>query len=358
MIEERDIVRISIPFSMGTAAAMYFAPPYHIGTYIAAGLSVVGIIILFIIYCRSGERSAVAFAMFFFGGIFCAACSKLTPDFSIREEATGKALYAINNLIEKIGFSNGENTALVKALLTGNRSELSKSTIEAFRKAGGAHILALSGLHLCVIYAFFSRILSLTGKSRCACTLRAFIIIGAGGFFVRMTGSSPSVVRAFLFMFINELAHLLPGRRRRPLAVLCGALMIQLLFSPQQITSVGFQLSYLAVLSICTLFPHLKEWYPSTERRDPLKRIWNAAALTISCQLYTAPLAWLYFHTFPWFFLISNIVALPLTEIFMVLAIVCIVACGVLGQCPEILKSLTDTLGEALISTMQIVSSL
>jgi len=142
------------------------------------------------------------------------------------------------------------------------------------------------------------------------------------------------------------------------LAVLCGALMLQLTFDPAQITSVGFQLSYLAMLGIYTLFPRIEAWYPSTSGKDPLRKLWSAASLSISCQVFTSPLAWLYFRNFPVFFLISNLTALPLTEIFMVLSIVCIACCALLGECPEVLKSLTDTLGEALISSMKIISSL
>lgn len=358
MIEERDIVRISIPFSIGVAVAMYFTLPYHIATYITTGLSATGIIALSMVYCSNGERQGICFILFFLCGVFCALCSKLSPTITHNGEATAKAFLSVSGLIDNIGFPHNETTALVKALLTGNRSELSKSTIEAFRQAGGAHILALSGLHIGVIYTFFSRLLSIAGRRRIAYTLRAFTIVGAGGFFVQMTGSSPSVVRAFLFMLINELSHLLPGRRRRPIAVLCGALMIQLLFDPVQITSIGFQLSYLAMLGIYTLFPHIRAWYPDTGKKDPVRHIWETAALTISCQLYTAPLAWLYFRSFPLFFLISNITALPLTEILMVLSIICLLLCGMFGECPGILKSLTDTTGEALISVMKIVSSL
>ena len=170
-----------------------------------------------------------------------------------------------------------------------------------------------------------------------------------------MTGASPSLVRAFLFILLNELARLLPGRRRSPLNLYCTALTLQLALSPGVITSLGFQLSYLAVLGIVTVFPHLDAWYPRGPRLDPLRRIWSAVALTLSCQLFTAPLVWLRFREFPKYFLITNLGAMPLTEAF----VCCSLPVLALGEhCPEGIKKLADAVGQLLLQFLETVASI
>ena len=182
------------------------------------------------------------------------------------------------------------------------------------------------GVFAGVIYGILHKSLAWAGRSRPAAVMKAVLTIAAAGFFTAMTGASPSVVRAFLFILINEISRLLPGRRRRPLAVLCAALMIQLAADPMIIRSLSFQLSYLAMLAIFTLFPVMESWYPESGRRDPFRKLWSAAALSISCQLYTAPLAWWHFRTFPAYFLISNLVALPISEVLIISSVITVAA--------------------------------
>ncbi|MBR5076694.1 MAG: ComEC/Rec2 family competence protein, partial [Bacteroidales bacterium] len=194
--------------------------------------------------------------------------------------------------------------------------------------------------------------LAWTGRSRAATLLRSLLSVVAAAFYLAMTGASPSLVRAFLFIVFNELSRLLPGRRRRPLNVFCAALTVQLAASPTVVRSLGFQLSYLAMLGICVLFPRLEAWYPQGSRRDPVRRIWSAVALTLSCQVFTAPLVWIRFRSFPKFFLLTNLIALPLTEGFVLCSLP-----ALLPGCPDGIKSLADALGQALISFLQAVAA-
>ena len=193
--------------------------------------------------------------------------------------------------------------------------------LAAFRKSGASHILALSGLHLGVIYICIRRLLAPTGNSLPASILRSTLTVGLCGFYTMATGASPSIVRAFLFILIHEAGSHAPGRHHSPIATLCIALTIQLALRPDLISSAGFQLSYLAMLGITLLFPRLESWYPDSGRPDPVRKIWKAAALSISCQAFTAPAAWVHFRSFPPYFLITNLIALPLTELIIITAI-------------------------------------
>ena len=226
------------------------------------------------------------------------------------------ALQHLSTIIRRIPFPHGETNALLLALLTGRRELLDRATMQAFRAAGASHILALSGLHLGIIYLILSKLLFFLGNSRRAWILRSAIIVGFSAFYTIMTGAGPSLVRAFIFITIAEIARNCPGRRKTPAGVLCTALLIQLCLRPGVILSLGFQLSYLAMLGIFLLFPRLRDWYPlggKLQRWDPVRRAWESMALSASCQVFTAPLVWLRFHIFPQYFLLANLISLPLT---------------------------------------------
>ena len=245
---------------------------------------------------------------------------------------------------------------MLKALLTGDRSGLSQDTVRVFRESGGAHLLALSGLHIGILYLLLSRLLWPLGNSPRARRVRYALIVLAAGLFTLMTGASPSIVRAFLFIFLNETARI-ACRPRDPLRTLSTALLIQLVLTPSAISSTGFQLSYLAMAGIFLLFPILEGWYPKSARFDPVRKIWEAAALSISCQVFTGPLAWFRFHTFPTYFLLTNLFALPLTTLLMGSAVTTLMLRGV-HLCPGFLIRATDWLCQALVWILQVISSM
>ena len=263
--------------------------------------------------------------------------------------------------ISRIPFPHQRTNALLRALLTGKRDLLDRATTTAFRKAGASHILALSGLHLGIIYLIISRLLFFLGKSRRASILRSAIIVGLCGAYTAATGAGPSIVRAFIFITLTEIARNCPGRRRSGVNIWCTALLIQLCIRPSVISSVGFQLSYLAMLGTFTLFPVLRDWYPSAgpkkDRFLPVKRIWEMMALSISCQVFTAPLVWLRFHTFPKYFLLANLISLPLTEALIVGGLAC-TGLEAIKISPRFLTRAVDWISELLCSSLETIASI
>ena len=165
---------------------------------------------------------------------------------------------------------------------------------------------------------------------------------------------SPSLVRACLFVLIGETVRHFPGRRRSLTTVLLAALTLQLLFSPLSIRSVGFQLSYLAMAGIALVYPLLKDWYPAPQGgKNPFRWMWNNAALSVSCQVFTAPLVALRFGTFAPYFLLTNLLALPLTELLILSAL----ATLLLGP-STFLPALTDRLASLLVRLLEIISTM
>jgi competence protein ComEC len=139
--------------------------------------------------------------------------------------------------------------------------------------------------------------------------------------------------------------------------VLCLALLVQLVITPGVIRSLGFQLSYLAMAGIVLLYPVLEKWYPEGGSAfNPIRKIWQMAAIAISCQLFTGPLAWIKFGTFPRHFLLTNLLAIPVVTALMWVSVITIALYG-LGWCPGLLITITDGLSRLLVWILTVISS-
>lgn len=306
----------------------------------------------------SGERWCLS-AVFALAGVFCyfaTACRGASAEEGAVMQAAGRCAERLRDIIDSIPFGHEQSAALIKALLTGERSSLSRATVLAFRASGASHLLALSGLHLGFIYLIIRRICNLIPwRGITVSYIRAAITVGLCGFYTLMTGAGASIVRAFLFICIRETAGICPERKSDPGRTLLCALTIQLALSPASIASIGFQLSYLAMAGITFILPWMQSWYPPS--KDPVRKLWDTAALSISCQITTAPLAWWYFRTFPQYFLITNIIAMPLCSAVMSLSIATI-ALYATGICPEWLIALTDLAVQSIINALRIISEM
>lgn len=373
MDEVKDIATISVPFAAGVASGtlLYPALGYIHSPMLAAMLAATIGLLAFAAVIRFDNSSSKNLVRFTFSGIFmltgvlCALNAGLTAGIGreggglsrLAEAAAGKLM----DVIDGIAYPSDSSGPLVKALLTGDRSGLGKDTITMFRACGASHILALSGLHLGVIYLILTRLTSPFGNSPAARKVRCSLILGAVLFYTLMTGASPSIVRAMIFIMINETAKLL-CREREPVRVLLAALTIQLAVKPEVISSPGFQLSYLAMAGIFILYPILERLYPESGNRtwdhvNPLRRMWQAAAMSVSCQAFTCPLVWYRFRTFPEYFLITNLIALPVTSAIMVLSVT-VIALSALGICPSLLVMANDAAVQALLFCLDVISGM
>ena len=372
MDEAGDLVVLTVPFAAGVAAMSLLARAAFRSPVTAAVLSIVFLYSASVIAIltlrgsgpgksRTVERLPYA-ALFFAAGAFCFCASSLWPDIDAVKPRMADAAYArLQTLIDRVPYKDDRTGALVKALLTGDRSGLPREVIRQFRASGASHILALSGLHLGIIYLIIRRLLGVAGNTGMAKIIRCVATIACTGFYTMMTGAGPSCVRAWLFITISELASIAPGRKKSAISVFWVSVTVQLAFDPGVIREIGFQLSYLAICGMITIYPWLQGFYPEADcafaKFDPMRRIWNAAALAISCQVFTAPVAWNTFHTFPKYFLLTNLLALPLSTAIMGVSVLTIALSGI-GWCPQFVVAADEACVQALLFVLEVISGM
>lgn len=359
-----DIGVLSIPFAAGTAAGAVLASEAAGGgcQMPAAAVALMFSAIILIIGTRRRWNKLLCVFLFFFCGAFCYLSYGMLTELNAGGALAARAVQKLRGSIASVPYPHSDTSHILTALLTGDRSGISRETTAVFRAGGASHILALSGLHLGVIYMIMRTLTLCLGNTTAALRLRCALIVAASGFYTLMTGAGPSIIRAWLFITIRECGRLMPERKLEGGRTLAIALMLQLAAKPAVITSLGFQLSYLAMCGIVFLYPRLRSWYPDDGSRllrklDPLRRIWSGAALSISCQAFTAPLVWISFRTFPKFFIITNLTALPLTSVIIVAAVIT-TALYPTGYCPQAAVDAVDSLVQSLIWVLTVISSL
>ena len=206
--------------------------------------------------------------------------------------------------------------AVVKALAYGYQDEIPAVIEESFRQSGAIHLLALSGMHLGLLYGLLLKLLALIGNSPTAKRIRSTVIIAALWAFTIFTGCGVSILRAAVMFSLYE-AGVLAGRRRNGLNALSLSAIIITVADPSAPSGISFQLSYAAMTAIFLIFPHLRTIVKTRNRISG--RIADACAMTIACQATTAPIILLHFGTFAFYSLLANLLCSPIVSIAMLL---------------------------------------
>ena len=149
---------------------------------------------------------------------------------------------------------NEESKALLIALTSGNRAYISDELQSSFANSGAIHVLAVSGLHVGIVYMLLNFVLSFLNKSKRKKVVKSVIIIAIIWLYAFLTGLSPSVTRAALMFSMINIGTTL-NRDISFFNILAGAALIMLLFNPLNLFEVGFQLSFIAVAGIVYFQP-------------------------------------------------------------------------------------------------------
>lgn len=223
-----------------------------------------------------------------------------------------------NHLLQTfaIYFPDKNDRGIIEALTFGYKVNLEDQAVDIYSKTGVIHVLAVSGLHVGLIYAslrFVTFFLMATPWQR---KIRASIIVVGLIAYALLTGMSPSVNRAVLMFILFVLADV-SGKNNQSLNSLFSSAFILLLINPLWLFHAGFQLSYLAVAGILLLHPNIEK--SLSLKSFWLKKLWTLVSVSLAAQIATFPLCIFLFHQFPNLFLPANLIAIPLTTVLLIL---------------------------------------
>lgn len=198
--------------------------------------------------------------------------------------------------------------SVAAAMLLGVRNLLSPELQQAFSGAGAMHILCVSGLHVGIIFMILNSLFVFLERMKRGKYMKAIIIISSIWLYALITGLSPSVVRAAtMFSFISIGQNI--GRQVNIYNSLAASAFVLLALKPFLILDVGFQLSYAAVIAIVALQKPIQNlWTPN---QFWLFKGWQLITVSLAAQIGTAPLALYYFHSFPNYFILTNLIVIP-----------------------------------------------
>lgn len=233
-----------------------------------------------------------------------------------------------------------DELATLQALTLGYRQDLSRELRAHFQAAGAMHVLAVSGMHTGILYAIIVWLLTLGGRyqplyeDRVGTLLLSLTVIGLMTAYAFITGLAPSVVRSVIMLSVGQLAICL---RRRPwgLNTLFVAALLILLFRPQELYALGFWLSFLAVAALITATPNLPDSGDWTSRY-----VAGLVSASLAAQLGTLPLCIYAFGQISNYFLLTNLMVVPLAAVIMFTT----VAYCIVGWVPGLHVLLSDML--------------
>jgi competence protein ComEC len=239
---------------------------------------------------------------------------------SLKEKKENRVTVFINKIKKNVlaivrTYIPGEKEkGLAEALLIGYKDDLDKTLIQSYSNTGVVHIIAISGLHLGLIYWLLVQLLKPLERRKHTRWLSTVIIITGLWLFSILAGAQPSVLRAAVMFTCIAVGNSI-GRKSSIFNSLAASAFFLLCYNPYWLWDVGFQLSYAAVLSIVIYMQAIYNLLYFKNRI--LDFLWKMNAVTIAAQLLTVPISIYHFHQFPDYFLLTNFIAVPLSSLIL-----------------------------------------
>ena len=211
---------------------------------------------------------------------------------------------------------------ILSALTLGYKRDLDRETKRVFSASGAMHILAVSGLHVGIIFWVITLLFGFLRKQKSGRLLFMIISIILLWSYAFITGLSPSVMRASTMFTIFVIGENI-NRKPNSYNSLAASALFLLLFNPNNLFEVGFQLSYSAVFGILFLQPKLSKLI--TVNNKLLKFFWTLLTISIAAQIATFPITTFYFNQFPTYFWITNLFIIPAVMILIPLGILLLI---------------------------------
>lgn len=235
------------------------------------------------------------------------------------------------NLIENIDHTSISKNSrdFMKGITLADQTEMDSGVTQDFSRSGLAHLLAISGTHMAIIFWFLTILLKflMPARWRIVRMILSLVLIWMFAVFIDY---GPSVVRSCL-MITTYYIYVILQRKTDLLHALGLAGFIILVFDSQQLFTVGFQLSFVAVFGIYWLNQPILKLFPNYKQKWK-KTLVSIMSVTLSAQMITLPLVLYYFHQFSLVSVLSNLVVLPLAEVIILFSMGMVIGIGIFGN--------------------------
>ena len=339
--EKAPLVKVAVSLMAGMLFASYLVIPFTLFPLLVAV-----VLLAFCLRRYENLQSAVlCLCMVVLGALLMQRARQEPPSVSRLDRSKTYFLERRAKLLDRLSESgvDGSAYAVVAAMALGDKSQLTRELRDAYAISGASHILALSGLHLGIIYTLLSLLLS---RRRWQMVSQIVIIVSIW-LFVFLVGLSASVVRSAVMVSIYALLSL-GHRDKLSVNTLAFAAIAMLLFNPMALFDVGFQLSFMAVLTILLFYPLLESLWSQPFLLDHRLFRWLWTMLSVSCaaQIGVAPLIAYYFGRISCYFLLANLVVVPAAALILYLSL----AVLLIPSLAYLLIYIVDTLNQLLVS--------
>jgi competence protein ComEC len=204
-----------------------------------------------------------------------------------------------------------DELGIAEALLIGYTSDLDRDLVKAYSNTGVVHIIAISGMHLGLIYILLGWIFCRMPAIKKSKILQLVLMLTSLWLFAILTGAAASVIRSavmFTFIAIGKAV----SKKSSIFNSMAASAFVMLCYNPYFLWDVGFQLSYLAVIGIIIFQATIYNWIYF--KNKIANEVWKLMAISLAAQVFTFPICIYYFHQFPNYFLLTNIIAVPLSS--------------------------------------------
>jgi competence protein ComEC len=219
-----------------------------------------------------------------------------------------------NGILQTIkkAIPNKTEQSVAEALLIGYKDDLDRTLVQSYSNTGVVHIIAISGLHLAMIYGLLIYVLQPIGNKKWNHYIRTIIVLSVLWGFSFITGGAAAILRSavgFSFLLMSKSL----GFKNYTLNTMAASAFFLLLYNPYLLWDIGFELSYTAVLGIVLFSGHIEQWF--FFKNKLLRMVWQVNSITIAAQVLTLPIVLYQFHQFPNLFLFTNFLVVPLSGI-------------------------------------------
>ena len=328
-IQLYPMVRLVVLLILGMVMAYYTSS--HIPSWLWLGGTLILLLMTPLVRQELRQSVVVMLLVFLLGGclmsrsllLASSPADTMEASPSMIQRAQANALELRNQLVNTLSDKGLEQQelAIASAMTLGDKSLIDKDLKNDYSRSGASHVLALSGLHLGIIYFVFS---FMTARWRrryhhWSRPVSEGLILITMWSYVVLVGMPPSVVRAAIMMTVYSLLSL-QNRNRSSLNALAFTAIIMLIADPMILFNISFQLSFVAVAFILLYQGRIYSLIPSSTH-PIVKWCWRFLSVSLAAQLGVAPLTAYYFHQISSYFLLSSLVVMVFTPLIIYLSL-------------------------------------